>query len=217
MLADLAARTDATHEAERLLRDPSQFKWYAIALLALVIYAYANEVERGRLDIVAAGLAVWLADWFNEIVNALVLQATDRAAIWTTTGPTAYQFLIGLNVEISFMFALAGIVYAKLLPPDRRQRVLGMPNRLAVALGLSIVSVAVELFLNAADVFHWEYWWWNTPFVLPIIVFGYLWFYLYAAWVFDAPTPRQRWTRVGALAAIDVAMALVFGVALGWL
>jgi hypothetical protein len=146
-----------------------------------------------------------------------VLQATDRAPLWATTGPTAYQFLVGLNVEISFMFALAGIVYAKVLPADRSVRILGMPNRLAVALGLSIVSVAVELFLHAAGVFHWEYWWWNTPFVLLIVIFGYLWFYLYAAWVYDAPTPRKRWTRLGGLAAIDVAMALVFGVGFGWL
>jgi hypothetical protein len=217
VIAELAARTSATHEAERLVRDPSLFKWYAVALLALVVYAYANEVERGRYDIVAAGLAIWFADWFNEIVNSLVLQATDRAALWTTTGPTAYQFLIGLNVEISFMFALAGIVYAKLLPADRSLRILGMPNRLAIGLGLSLVSVAVELFLNSAGVFHWEYWWWNTPFVLLIVVFGYLWFYMYAAWVFDAPTPRSRWRRIGLLAGIDVAMGLVFGVGLGWL
>jgi hypothetical protein len=214
---ELATRTDFTLRAERLVRDPHLFKWYAIALLALVVYAYANEVERGRYDIIAAGLALWFADWFNEIVNSLVLQATDRAPLWATTGPTAYQFLVGLNVEISFMFALAGVVYAKLLPPDRSKRILGMPNRLAIALGLSIVSVAVELFLHAAGVFHWEYWWWNTPFVLLIVVFGYLWFYLYAAWVYDAPTPRKRWTRVGGLAAIDVAMALVFGVGFGWL
>jgi hypothetical protein len=213
----LATRTEITQQAERLVRDPSLFKWYAVALLAFVIYAYANEVERERWDIVAAGLAVWVADWFNEIVNALVLQATDRAPLWAATGPTAYQFLVGLNVEISFMFALAGIVYAKLLPPDRSTRILGMPNRLAIALGLSVTSVAVELFLNASGTFHWEYWWWNTPFVLLIVVFGYLWFYLFAAWVFDAPTSSKRWRRVGALAAIDVVMALVFGVGLGWL
>jgi hypothetical protein len=199
------------------VRDPSLFKWYAVALLAFVIYAYAVEVERGRWDIVAAGIAVWLADWFNEIVNALVLQGSDVAPLWASTGPTAYQFLVGLNIEISFMFALAGIVYAKLLPPDRRVRVLGMPNRLAVALGLSVVSVLVELFLHASGTFHWHYWWWNTPFVLLIVIFGYLWFYLYAAWVFDAPSPRARWQRLGGLAAIDVLMALVFGVGFGWL
>ena len=49
------------------------------------------------------------------------------------------------------------------------------------------------------------------------VVFGYLWFYLYAAWVYDAPTARKRWTRVGGLALINVVMALVFGVGLGWL
>ena len=84
----LATRTDFTLQALRLVRNPHLFKWYAVTLLAFVIYVYANEVERGRWDVIAAGLAVWLADWFNEIVNALVLQATDRAALWTTTGPT---------------------------------------------------------------------------------------------------------------------------------
>jgi hypothetical protein len=213
----LATRTDFTLQALRQVRDPHLFKWYAVTLLALVIYVYANEVDRGRWDVLAAGLAVWLADWFNEIINALVLQASNRAALWTTTGPTAYQILIGLNVEIMFMFALAGIVYVKLLPADRATRILGMPNRLAVGLGLSIVSVAIELFLHAVGVFHWEYWWWNTPFVLLIILLGYLWFFLYAAWVYDAPTAAKRWTRVGALAAVDLAMGLVFGVGFGWL
>src|SRR3954471_13098080 len=145
MWTPLAARTDAAREAERLVRDPALFEWYAVALLAFVIYAYAAEVERGRWDVIAAGLAVWFADWFNEIVNALVLQATDRAPLWASTGPTAYQFLIGLNVEISFMFALAGIVYAKLLPERG--------GRFVLAIGLSVVSVAVEVFLRAAGVF----------------------------------------------------------------
>src|SRR4051795_1895440 len=129
MALPLAVHTEATRQAERLVREPHLFKWDAGALLARVIYVYANEVERRRFDIVAAGVAVWLADWFNEIVNALVLQASDRAPLWASTGPTAYQFLVGLNVEISFMFALAGIVYAKLLPPTGR--------RFATALALS--------------------------------------------------------------------------------
>src|SRR3954452_7404475 len=214
---ELATRTAPTLRAEQLVRDPHLFKWYAVALLAFAIYVYATEVERGRWDIIAAGLAVWFADWFNEIVNALVLQASDKAPLWATTGPTAYQFLVGLNVEISFMFALGGIVYAKMLPADRAKKVLGMPNRLAVALGLSIVSVAVEFFLVAAGTFHWHWWWWNKPSFIVIVVFGYLWFFLFAAWVYDAPTARKRWVRVGALGAIDVVMGLVFGVGFGWL
>src|SRR3954447_6482329 len=217
MWTALAAETDAARQAERLVRDPALFKWYAVALLAFVIYAYANEVERGRYDIIAAGLAVWLADWFNEIVNGVILHATHTAPLWASTGPTAYQFLVGLNVEISFMFALGGIVYAKLLPADRGARILGMPNRFAMALGLSITSVLVELFLHETGTFHWHYGWWNTATAPVIVVLGYLWFFLFAAWVYDAPTDRRRWTRVGGLAAIDLAMGLVFGPILGWL
>ena len=213
----LATRSDVTLQAQELVRDPTQFKWYAVALLAIVFVIYANEVERGRLDIVAAGLAVWLADWFNEILNSVILEVSDRAPLWATTGPTAYQFLVGLNVEISFMFALGGIVYAKFLPADRHARILGMPNRLTMALGMSLLSVLVELFLHETGTFHWDYWWWNTPFVPLVFVFGYLWFYLYAAWVYDAPDQRARWRRLGGLAAINVVLALVFGVGLGWL
>jgi hypothetical protein len=115
-----------------------------------------------------------------------------------------------------FMFALAGIVYAKLLPADRATRLFGIPNRLAVALGLSLVSVAVEVFLHATGTFHWEYWWWNTASLPVIFIFGYLWFYLYAAWVYDA-SPPTRWIILGVLAATNLAMGLVFGVGLGWL
>ncbi len=212
-----ATPTEVTLEAQRLVRDPSLFKWYAVALLALVFYAYANEAERGRWDIVAAGLAVWFADWFNEIVNAVILELTDRAPLWATTGPTAYQFLVGLNVEISFMFALAGVDLreaparrprradprdaeparrgARSVAAERRRRAVPARDR-HVPLGVLVVELAT----------------------FPVIlVFGYLWFYLFAAWVFDAPTARTRWRRVGGLAAIDVAMALVFGVILGWL
>jgi hypothetical protein len=213
----LARYTDVTAEAARFVRDASQFKWYAVTLLVLVFYVYANETERGRLDIVAAGVAVWVADWFNEIVNSLILHVTDRAPLWATTGPTAYQFLIGLNVEISFMFAIAGIIYAKLLPADRSKRLLGIPNRLAVALGLSLLSVVVELFLHETGTFHWDYWWWNVASFPVIVVFGYLWFFLFAAWVYDAPDQFARWRRVGGLAALDVALILIFGVVLGWL
>jgi len=38
---------------------------------------------------VFAGIGLWLVDWFNEIVNALVLHFSDRAAVWTVTGNTS--------------------------------------------------------------------------------------------------------------------------------
>jgi hypothetical protein len=80
-----------------------------------------------------------------------------------------------------------------------------------------LVGVAVELFLHTTGTFHWACWWWNIASFPVIVVFGYLWFFLFAAWVYDAPSQTARWRRVGGLAAIDVALVVVFGAALGWL
>ena len=213
----IAVATGFTAEAQELLRDETQFKWYVVALLILVLYVYAVEVERRRWDIVLAGAAFWLADWINEIVNSLILHFGDRAALWTTTGDTAYLILIGLTIEISFMFAIAGVVYAKVLPADRHAKLLGMPNRLTIALGFSIFAVFVEVLLNGTGYFHWDYWWWNFPFVFPIVVFGYLWFFLIAAYVYDLSDNRARVRVVGGMAAVVATALIVFGWVLEWI
>jgi hypothetical protein len=212
----MAAVTDFTLQAQELLRDPSQFKWYAVTLLVLVMYVYAVEVERRRWDIILAGAAFWLADWINEIINSLVLHFSDRSALWTTTGDTAYLILIGLTLEISLMFAISGIVFAKSLPDDPKEKLLGLPNRWTIGIAFSLFAVAVELLLHATGYFHWEYWWWNTPFVLPIVVFGYLWFFMAAAWVYDQPDNRSRLRIVGAMAAIVAVSLVLFGPILTW-
>ena len=209
--------TDFTLEAQRLLRDPSQFKWYVVTLLVLVLYVYAVEVERRRWDIVLAGLAFWLADWINEIANSLVLHFSHRAALWTVTGDTAYLVLIGLTIEISLMFAISGVIFAKTLPADRQLKILGLPNRLAIGLAFSVFATFVEVLLKGTGYFHWEYWWWNYPFVLPIVLFGYLWFFLIAAYVYDLPSDRRRVQVVGAMAGLVAAALLLFGPVLSWI
>ena len=209
--------TDFTLEAQRLLRDPSQFKWYVVTLLVLVLYVYAVEVERRRWDIVLAGLAFWLADWINEIANSLILHFSHRAALWTVTGDTAYLVLIGLTIEISLMFAISGVIFAKTLPADRQLKILGLPNRLAIGLAFSVFATFVEVLLKGTGYFHWEYWWWNYPFVLPIVLFGYLWFFLIAAYVYDLPSDRRRVQVVGAMAGLVAAALLLFGPVLSWI
>src|SRR3989304_436613 len=96
--------TDFTRDALDILRSTDDFQWATVFLLTVVMYVYANEVERRNWSAVLAGLALWGMDWINEVVNALVLEATDRAAIWTTTAHTSFQIFVGLNIEISFMF-----------------------------------------------------------------------------------------------------------------
>jgi len=203
------AVTDAAQEALRILRDGSTFEWSTVAFLGLVFYVYAVEVERRRWDIVLAGLAFWFMDWFNELVNSAIFHATDRAPLWVVTGDTSYLILIGLGIEISFLFLVAGIVFVKQLPADRDMRILGVPNRLSLVFAFSCLCVAVEVFLESTGYFTWEYWWWNTPFVPLIVVFGYMTFFGIAAWVYDMGDDRRRQLRVvGTLAAVDVALAV---------
>jgi hypothetical protein len=206
-----------TRQAEALLRAPGHFEWSTVTLLALVVYVYAVEVQRGDWSAILAGLAFWLMDWFNEIVNALVLHVNGDAALWTVTGATSYLILIGLTVEISLFFAINGIVYVKLLPADRSARILGIPNRWAIALGLSLVSVGVELLLHELGVFHWHYWWWNVASFPVIVLFGYLTFYIVAAIVYDAKRRSTQLAIVGSLAAFDLLAGILFGPALGWI
>lgn len=213
----LGALAPFTREAQHLLRVPGTFDWSTVTLLALVIYVYAVEVERANWNAVLAGLAFWLMDWFNEIVNALVLHFNGHAALWTVTGRSSFVILIGLTVEISLFFAINGVIFAKLLPRETSVRILGLPNRWALAIGLSLVSVGVELLLHADGVFHWYYWWWNVASFPVIVVFGYLTFYVVAFIVHDAPRRARQLQIVGSLAALDLAGGLVFGPLLGWL
>ena len=188
-----------------------------MTLLALVVYVYSVEVERANWSAVLAGLAFWLMDWFNEIVNALVLHFNGHAPLWTVTGNSSYVILIGLTIEISLFFAINGVIFVKLLPTDRGVRMLGLPNRWAIALALSLVSVGVELLLHALGVFHWYYWWWNVASFPVIVVLGYLTFYVVAFIVYDSPRRSQQLAIVGALAVFNLSAGLIFGPLLGWI
>ena len=217
MLLAPATFTRATEQAERILRDGSMFQWSTVTLLAFVFYVYAVEIERRRFDIILAGLAFWLMDWFNELVNSAVWHASGTAPLWAVTGNTSYLILIGLTIEISFLFLVAGVVFVKQLPPDPRMRIIGVPNRWLLVFAFSCLSVVVEVLLHAIGVFHWHYWWWNVPFVPLIVVFGYMTFYGIAAWVYDMGANRRRQlTVVGGLASVDVVLGVVLGV-VGWL
>jgi len=209
--------TDSARKALMILRDPAQFRWYVVPMLLLVLYVYANEIERRRWSVVFAGLAFWGMDWVNEIVNALVFHFTGRAPIWGAPGATAYLLLIGINIEITFTFAVLPIVFAKLLPPDPKMTILGIPNRLFIALAGSISCVIVEYILNSANALTWDWWWWNRRAPWLIVIFGYLTFFLVSFRVFDMKTLRSKITTVGALLGFDAACLAVFGGMLGWI
>jgi hypothetical protein len=209
--------TQAASEALKILRDGSLFQWYVIPLFALTVYVYAAEVERQNWSLVFAGLAFWGMDWFNEIWNGLVFHFTQYAPVWGAPGKTAFLILIGLNIEICFMFAIAGIAFAKMLPAKKRVKILGVPNRLLFAVIGSIFCVIVEILLNSVNALTWDYAWWSTRAPWLIFLIGYLPFFLVSFWVFDMKSLRKKITTVGVIYAVDIISLVLFIGVLKWI
>ncbi len=180
------AVTEATREAQRLVRDPALFKWYAVALLALVLYAYANEVERGRLDVAAAA---WRSGSPMVQRDPQLGRARGHRPRPAVGHDRPHRVSVPRRPERrDHVHVRAGRARLRQAPaPDRAVRVLGMPNgsRSPSACRSSASRGAVPCTRRARST--------GTtgggtpPFVPLIVVFGYLWFFLYAAWVFDAP------------------------------
>lgn len=209
--------TEFAKQALAILRDGSQFQWYVIPLLAIVVYIYVNEVEKRNWNVVFAGLAFWGMDWINEIVNSIFFHLNGRAPIWGAPGDTAYLILIGLNIEIMFMFAFAGIAWSKMLLPRKETKILGIPNRWFIAIAGSAFCVLIEVLLNAVNALTWDWSWWDANSPWLIFLFGYLHFFVVAFWVHDLESIRKKAMVTGVVWTIALVLVLIFGVGLGWL
>jgi FtsH-binding integral membrane protein len=197
--------TASARAAEAILRDGGHYQWHVVPLLAFVVYVYATEVEARRWSTVFAGLSFWGMDWFNEVCNSLVYHFTGYAPVWAAPSKTAY------------LFALSGIIFVKLLPSERRRRVLGLDNRLVVAVTGSAFCVLVELWLNSVGALTWDYSWWSVRAPWLIFLLGYLPFFLVAFWVYDMPSLRRKAAVTGGILAFDAICLAVFGPALRWI
>jgi hypothetical protein len=210
--------TQAASEALSILRNPTlTFQWYVISLFALIVYVYAVEIERQNWSLILAGLGFWGMDWFNEIWNGLVFHFTQYAPVWGAPGKTAYLILIGLNIEICFMFAIAGIVFSKMLPRDKHLKIFGLNNRLFMAITGSIFCVFVEILLNQANALTWDYPWWSVSAPWLIFLIGYLPFFLVSFWIFDMESLRRKLSVVGFIYFFDILCLILFAVILKWI
>jgi hypothetical protein len=209
--------TPSAQQALSILRDGSHFQWYVIPIFVLVVYVYANEVERRNWRLVFAGLMLWATDWFFEIINSLVFHFTNYAPLWGAPGETAYLPLIGLNIEISLNFAILGIVFAKMLPADRNLKVLGVPNRPFFAIMYALICVFIEVILNSINALTWDYPWWSARFPWLIIFVAYLPLVSSSIWVYDMKSVRSKAATVVTVLVLDVLCLLVFGSMLKWI
>ena len=151
---------EVTQAALKILRSGENFQWYVITLLALVLYVYANEIRQRNWKGIAAGLALYMVHWFVEIINALIQHLTGHA-LWTVPSGTAFLLLIGVGVELSLMFSIAGLVLSKLLPDDPKLKIMGINNRLLLAIGNAAFFSVFKIFLVKTPAFAWVYPWWG--------------------------------------------------------
>ena len=115
------------------------------------------------------------------------------------------------------MFAVAGITFGKTLPANKRLKILGVPNRLFIAVAGSAFGVIVECWLNAIGALTWDFSWWNRGAPWLIFLIGYLPFFLVSFWVHDMKTVKSKAITVGIIYSVNVIGAVIFGVVLGWI
>jgi hypothetical protein len=173
------------------------------------------EIERRNWSLVYAGLAFWGMDWFNEIWNSLVLHFSGYAPMWAAPGKTAYLILVGLNIEIMFMFAIFGIVWVKQLPADKTMKILGVPNRLFIGVVGAALCVFVEYLLNSIDALTWDWSLWNRDAPWLIFLLGYFYWFVIGFWVYDTPKMSTKLGVVGTIWAVVIASLAIF-IPLGW-
>ena len=203
---------EATQQALSILRSGDTFQWYVITLLTCVVYIYFNEISRKNWKVVAAGLSLYMVHWFFEIMNALIQHFWGHA-LWTVPTGTAFLLLVGVGIELSLMFSVAGLIFSKVLPADPGMKILGVPNRLFIAVANALFFSIFEIFLARTPAFVWVWPWWGS---MPVFVTVYIPFFVVSMYCHDW-SPRTQRTVIGGLFAANAAMLIVFAGVLKWI
>lgn len=207
--------TQASIQALQGLRDLSMMKWYIIPLLAIFCYIYTIEIkkarESGNWDAVLAGLTVFGMDFINESWNGWLFHLSQRSAAWTTPGDTALRTMVGWNIEIMFMFTILGIIFYHSLLPKKEDKILGIPNRWAMAIGFTIFCVFIESVLNIGGQLVWEYSWWNRTFagIWLIFLIGYFIFFVAVIFMLSRKSIKEKIVVVGSIYGIAIALNII--------
>jgi hypothetical protein len=203
---------ELTAQAMAILRKGDNFQWYFIPLFAFVVYVYFTEIEKGNWKSIAAGLSLYATHWLFEIGNALI-QHFSGHALWTVPCGTSFLLLVGVGWELSMMFAASGVIFSKILPKDPKMKILGINNRVAIAIVNAAMFSVIEIFLAKTPSFLWVYPWWGA---FPVFLTVYVPFFLMCNFAYDWK-PRTQKVVIGSLIGIDFASMIVFAGILGWI
>ncbi len=190
--------------AKAAVRDPSNFNWSFIAILAFVVMIYVDEIHKKNYKAIAAALMLYSVHWLYEIANAVICHFSGYA-LWTVSPEsTSFILLIGVSWELSMMFAVAGFT-SKLLPADKNLKILGMNNRVAFAIGSAFFFSLIEIFLAWTPAFIWVFPWWGA---LPVFLTTYIPFFLASYLIYDKePATQKKW--IISLASINIILLAV--------
>lgn len=111
------------------------------------------------------------------------------------------------------MFAVSGVIFSKILPADPKQKILGINNRIVIAIGNAALFSFIEIFLAKTPAFLWVYPWWGA---LPVFVTVYIPFFLMSNFAYDWK-PKIQKIVIGTLIAIDFAALILFAGILRWI
>ncbi len=202
--------SDSAKQALLILRDPTHFEWYVVPIFAFALYFYFSEIKQKNWNVVFAGLAYYGIEWLGEIGNSLVMYFSGYAPLWGEPGKTAYLFLVGINLETTLMFSIFGLAIAKLLPSDSKMKILGVPNRVVVVLGLSLFCALVETCLNKFGALTWDYWWWGWPHIWSVILFAYAPASAFTVIIHDMECTARKVSILGAIYLLDIILMVTF-------
>lgn len=203
---------EATAQALSILRTGDQFQWYVIPLLAFALYIYLDAIEKKNWKGIAAGLSLYMVHWLAEIINALI-QHFSGHALWTVPTGTSFLLLVGVGVELSFMFSVSGLILSKLLPPDPKMKIMGINNRILFVVGNAAFYSIFEIFLVKTPTFVWVYPWWGS---FPVFVTVYIPFFAAAFYAYDWQ-PKLQKQFIGGLFAVNGFLMVVCAGILKWI
>ncbi|MDO8969579.1 MAG: hypothetical protein Q7U74_02760, partial [Saprospiraceae bacterium] len=158
------------------------------------------------------GLALYGVHWFYEILNALIKHFSGHA-LWTVPAGTSYLLLIGVGIELSLMFSVAGLVLSKFLPEDSKKKILGINNRWLFAILNAAGFSIIEIFLATTPAFHWVYPWWGA---IPVFITVYIPFFL-AAFLCHDWQPKTQKRFLAWVWGVDAAALILFAAILHWI
>lgn len=186
------------------VRSTANFNWSTIFFLAVVVFIYWELIYKKEWKMISAGISLYAVHWLCEICNALIAKIWGYPLWAVTNDSTSYILLIGVSVELSFMFSIAGMVAYRMLQAGPK-KLWGIPYKWVVVISMSILFSVIEIFLHSTGKFIWVYPWWGA---LLVCITVYVPFFIAAVFIPDC-SPKFQKIFLGSLVGLNIVLLAI--------